>query len=66
MKTYQNGNKREPVFSDTELRNKIGSLNPKEKCDCLGIFEKRAMVRYKVDGTNNYKIGFTQYLGGVK
>ena len=37
---------------------KIGSLNPREKCDSFGIFNNRAMVRYMVDGTKNYKIGF--------
>ena len=26
----------------------------------------RALVRYKVDGKDNYKIGFAKWLGGVK
>ena len=66
MKTYQNGSTSENIYSDTACTNKIGSLNPREKCDCFGIFENRAMVRYKVDGKNNYKIGFAKWLGGVK
>lgn len=66
MKTYVNGSTTEPVYSDTNLTNKIGSLNPREICDCFGIFENRAMVRYKVDRQNNYKIGFVKWLGGVK
>lgn len=66
VKTYQNGSTREDVFSDTNLTNKIGYLNPRESCDCFGIFNNRAMVRYKVDNSNNYKIGFCKWLGGVK
>lgn len=66
VRVYQNGSTIEPVYSDTNLTNKIGSLNKYEACDCFGIFNNRAMVRYKVDGTNNYKIGFCKWLGGVK
>ena len=66
VKTYKNGSTREVVFSDTACTDRIGSLNPREKCDCLGIFENRAMVRYKVDKKKNYKIGYCKWLGGVK
>lgn len=66
VKTYKNGSTRENVFSDTLCTDKIGSLNPREKCDCFGIFNDRAMVRYKVDKKNNYKIGYCKWLGGVK
>lgn len=66
VKVYQNGSTEEVVFSDTNCTNKIGSLNKYEKCECLGIFENRAIVRYKVDNKNNYKVGFVKYLGGVK
>lgn len=66
VKIYKNGLTIEPVYSDTNLKNKIGSLNSYEQCDCLGIFENRAIVRYKVDNKNNYKIGFVKWLGGIK
>lgn len=66
VKVYQNGSTEEVVFSDTNCTNKIGSLNKYEKCECLGIFENRAIVRYKVDNKNNYKIGFVKWLDGVK
>lgn len=66
MKTYQNGSTSENVFADTACTKKIGSLNPRESCDCFGIFNDRAMVRYNVTGTSNYKIGFCKWLGGVK
>ena len=58
MKIYKNGSTPEIVYSDTGLKNKIGSLDRYEQCDCLGIFENRPLVKYRVNGTNNYKIGF--------
>ena len=56
----------ENIYADTSLTKKIGYLNPRETCDCFGIFNGRPMVRYKVDGSNNYKIGFAKWTGGVK
>ena len=66
VRTYQNGITSENVYADTDCTKKIGSLNPREKCDCFGIFKDRAMVRYVVSGSSNYKIGFCKWLGGVK
>ena len=66
VRTYVNGSTSENVYADTNCTKKIGSLDPREKCDCFGIFNNRAMVRYSVSGTNNYKIGFCKWLGGVK
>lgn len=66
VKRYVNGSTPEPVYSDTNLTNKIGSLNVRETCECLGIFQNRAIVRYKVDRQNNYKIGYVKWLGGVR
>lgn len=66
VRRYKNGSTPEPVYADTNLTKKIGELNPREECDCFGIFYNRPMVRYKVDGTNNYKIGFCKWLGGVQ
>ena len=66
MKIYQNGSTEEIVYADTDCTVKIGSLNPREKCDCYGIFNDRAVVRYKVNGTENYKIGFCKWTGGVQ
>lgn len=66
MKTYQNGSTSENVYADTACKIKIGSINPRESCDCFGIFNNRAMVRYKIDGNNNYKIGFCKWIGGVR
>lgn len=66
VRQYINGSTPEPIYADINLTTKIGTLNPRETCDCLGIFNNRPMVRYKVDGTNNYKIGFAVWTGGVK
>ena len=66
VRIYANGSTREIIYADTNCTDKVGSLDPYEKCDCFGIFNNRAMVRYKVNNTNNYKIGFAKWLGGVK
>lgn len=66
LRTYQNGSTSENVYADVKCTIRIGVLEPKEKCDCFGIFKDRAMVRYKIDGINNYKIGFCKWTGGVK
>lgn len=66
VRVYKNGSTREDVFADTDLTNKIGSLSPYESCDCFGEFNGRAMVRYHVGNTRNYKIGFAKWLGGIK
>ena len=66
VRKYVNGSTIENIYADTSLTKKIGYLNPREECDCFGIFNNRPMVRYKVDGSNNYKIGFAKWTGGVK
>lgn len=66
VKKYKNGSTKETVYADTSLTKVIGSLSAHEECDCFGIFNNRAMVRYNVSGTSNYKIGFCKWLGGVR
>lgn len=66
VRKYKNGSTREYIYADTNLTKQIGSLSPYEECDCFGIFNNRPMVRYVVTGTNNYKIGFAKWTGGVK
>lgn len=66
MKEYKNGSTKETVYADSNCTQKIGILNPYESCECLGIFENKAIVRYKIDFSNNYKVGFVRWLGGVK
>ena len=66
VRKYKNGSTREYIYADTNLTKQIGSLSPYEECDCFGIFNNRPMVRYKVDGSDNYKMGFAKWTGGVK
>lgn len=63
---YANGSTRENIFANTDCSINIGSLDPWEQCDCLGIFKDRPVVLYKVNGTNNYKTGFAIWVNGVK
>lgn len=63
---YKNGSTEEAVYADSNCSVKIGTLNPNEVCDCLGTFLNKAIVRYRIDGTSNYKIGFVKWLGGVR
>ena len=66
MKTYVNGSTPEVVYGDSNCTIKIGELSPRETCYCLVIKENKAIVFYKVNGTNNHKIGFVKWLGGVR
>jgi N-acetylmuramoyl-L-alanine amidase len=66
VKVYQNGSTSETVYCDSNLTTKIGSLDAREKCECIGTFNGKYMVKYKVNGTTNYKVGFVKYSGGVK
>lgn len=66
MRTYVNGSTRENVYEDSNCTKKIGSLNPRESCDCFGIQHGKAVVQYNIDGTNNFKVGYCKWLGGVK
>lgn len=63
---YINGSTPEPVYADTSLTKKIGSLNPREVAEYLSIDNDRPLVRYKVDGTNRYKCGYVRWKGGAK
>lgn len=69
VKKYKNGSTPEEVFADTNLSVKVGTLFPYGECDCLGIFNNKAMIRYPIYQGNtivNYKIGFVGYLGGIE
>lgn len=68
MKRYVNGSTREVVYQTTECQKEIGSLNPHEECDCLGIVSGLAIVCYKIDGSpvGEKKVGFVKWLGGIK
>lgn len=64
-KTYKNGSTPENVYADTALKNKIGTLDKYEQCECLDKVNGRFLVKYKVNGTGTYKTGFVKYNGGL-
>lgn len=66
MKKYKNGSTKEIVFADSECTIKIGELDKYEECKSYGIVNDRAIVLYDVNNTNNKKIGFVKYTGGIK
>lgn len=63
-KKFQNGSTRETVYSCSDFTGKIGSLDPKEECQCLGVFSGAYAVLY--NHSEHSKIGFVKYSGGVK
>lgn len=65
VRTYRNGSTSEPVYSDTALTDRVGSLNPWETCPCLGVRKGRYIVLYTVDGESRERIGFAEYDGGL-
>ena len=65
VKTYKNGSTDETVYADSSFKVRIGSLNPYETCDCLGKVDGAYIVKYQIDGTSHYKVGFVEYNGGL-
>ena len=66
LKIYKNGSTVETVYADSNCTIKIGELNKYEECQSFGIVNDRAIVLYNVNNTENKKIGFVKYLGGIK
>lgn len=69
-KTYKNGKTSEPCYKDSDFTTKTGSLDKYEIAECLGIVTnskgvKAYIVKYKINGTKNYALGFVRYNGGV-
>lgn len=64
-KQYKNKNSIEYVYADTSLKTKVGSLDPNESCECLAIVNGKYLVKYRLNGTSEYKTGFVKYSGGV-
>jgi len=57
-KTYKNSSSVQKVYADTSKKKVIGSLDPNEKCTCLGKTDGMYLILYKVSGSNTYKCGF--------
>ena len=58
VKKFQNGSTDEKIWTSNEHVNQVGTLSKGEQCDCLGIHNGHAIVKYV--GSHNYdKVGFT-------
>ena len=58
VKKFINGNSTEQIWTSNEHTVKVGTLDANESCDCLGIHNGHAIVKYV--GSHNYdKVGFT-------
>jgi hypothetical protein len=70
VKKWTNGSTTELVYQTTAdckaKKNHIGSLAPRESCECYGIVDGCYLLSYKVNGTTAMKCGFVAYAGGVK
>lgn len=65
MKIYKNGSTKEIVYLDSNCTKEIGYLNPRETGECYGRVGNVAIVCYNIDNSNNKKVGFVKWLGGI-
>ena len=63
---WKNGSTKETVYKQSNLKEEIGSLSPKESAKCYGEQGNGYAVVYALDGTSKHKAGFVKYAGGVK
>ena len=67
MFTYKNKTGTEiPVYADSNLKTKIGSLNAGATCSSFGTVNGRTILYYRVLSTGIYKIGFTDRTEGLE
>lgn len=62
---WKNGSTKETVYTQSNLADKIGTINVKESADCYGKKGSGYIVVYDLDGTSKHKAGFVKYDGGV-
>lgn len=62
---WKNGSTEETVYKQSDLKEKIGSLSPKESAKCYGKQGSGYIVVYDLDSTDKHKVGFVKYAGGV-
>ena len=53
------------IYADSSMSTSIGRLYKDSPCYCLHAGDDAVAVLYKVSSTGVFKIGFTDYLGGV-
>ena len=70
VKIWKNGSTVERVYQTTAdcraRKRPIGSLAPRESCECRGVIDGVYLVVYRVDGADSQKCGFVRYSGGVR
>lgn len=65
-KTWTNGSTDEPVYKDSDLTTRIGSLNPRETALCMCRYGGSYLVTYKLDDTaDDWAAGWVGYDGGI-
>lgn len=62
---WKNGSTEEIVYKQNDLKEKVGSLSPKEGAKCYGKQGKSYITVYDLNGTKKHKVGFVEYAGGV-
>lgn len=65
-KAYKNGSTPETVYSSTLANQEIGSLDPREECQCIGTYKGMACVVYDITGTATKKAGWVKWMGGIQ
>ena len=64
---FKNNGEERNVYADLWMNVCVGSLDAYEECDCFGAWGDMAIVMYEIDKENhNWKIGFTDYVEGIR
>ena len=67
MKTFKNtSGKTLPVYADTKKQTKVGDLYAGTACKALDLQNGMVCVRYTVNTTGAYKVGWVDYVKGVQ
>ena len=62
-KQWTNGSTDEPVYADSAMKTKIGTLDPYDSAALIGKQGAKYIVAYNVSGSDNCKVGFVDYAG---
>ena len=52
-----------PVYADSGMTHKIGTLFKGSTCQCIGEHNDMAIVLYKISELGNFKVGFADPAG---
>ncbi|MCL2107247.1 MAG: hypothetical protein FWH26_09380 [Oscillospiraceae bacterium] len=67
MKRFVNTSGKELViYADSKLTNKVGMLYRDSACFCIHEQDAAVVVLYKVSSNGVFKVGFTDFIGGVQ